>query len=120
MYAAIRRAWKPGDRIEIVFDMRCRIISAPHGSNRAGDKHVALIRGPVVLARDQNIDAAFDQPVTIASRNGYVELVPELPTTGARLQFRVPLAGGGTIPVVDYASVNNWDGSLVCTWIPYP
>jgi DUF1680 family protein len=49
-YAAVKRTWLPGDKIELTLDMRCRIMDAPKGSNRAGDNFQALIRGAIVLA----------------------------------------------------------------------
>jgi DUF1680 family protein len=117
-YAEINRRWFPGDRIELSLDMRCRLIDAPHGSNRAGDHYQALVRGPVVLARDENFDENYDQPVTILAEDGYVELTAEAPTLeSARMQFRVPTAGG-FIQMVDYASVDSWEGKRICTWLP--
>jgi DUF1680 family protein len=117
-YKEIKRTWAAGDQIELVLDMRCRVMDAPYGSNRAGDRFQALIRGPVVLARDENIDQDFDKPVTIISNNGYVDVKPETPFSELiRLQFRVPVKGK-YIHMVDYASVNNWNGEHVCTWLP--
>lgn len=117
-YARIDRTWSAGDRIEVRLDMRCRLVESPHGSNRAADNHQALVRGPVVLARDENIDADYNKPVAIIARDGYVEVAavpPTLPT--ARMQFRVPTRDG-SIQMVDYASVDNWTGKHVCTWLP--
>ena len=42
-YKKITRTWNKGDRIEIILDMRARILTH--------DRHVAVLRGPVVLAR---------------------------------------------------------------------
>jgi uncharacterized protein len=118
-YAEIKRTWSAGDRIELTLDMRCRLIESPHGSDRGGDNRQALIRGPIVLARDENIDPAYDQPVTIAAKGGHVEVTPVQPTLpGTRMQFRVPTTTGGTIQMVDYASVDSWTGKRVCTWLP--
>lgn len=117
-YAEINRTWAIGDRIELSLDMRCRLLEAPHGTSRAGDNRVALVRGPIVLSRDENLDADYDKPVTILAQDGYVEAVPvtpTLPTTA--MQFRVPVAGG-FITMVDYASVDNWSGKHLCTWLP--
>jgi DUF1680 family protein len=117
-YTAIDRVWCLGDKIELNFDMRCRVIDAPHGSNRLGDHFQALIRGPVVLARDENIDVHYEEPVEIISNDGYVEISPALPTlSSTRLQFSVPTMEGG-IQMVDYASVDNWSGKRICTWLP--
>ncbi len=119
-YADIHRKWSPGDRIELALDMRCRLLESPHGSNRAADNHQALVRGPVVLARDENIDADYDKPVMIAATNGYVDVLAVPPTLpSARMQFRVPTSNG-FIQMVDYASVDNWNGKHVRTWLPRP
>ena len=117
-YANIDRTWTSGDTIALTLDLRCRCIDAPHGSNRAGDPFRALIRGPIVLARDENIDTHYNKPVDIVIKDGYVDVTsvpPTLPTT--RMQFRVPTRDG-SIPMVDYASVDSWNGKHVCTWLP--
>jgi DUF1680 family protein len=117
-YKDISRKWFSGDAIQLKLDMRCRLISAPNGSNHKGDYFVALIRGPVVLARDENIDPNYNDPVSIISKNGYVDIIPEIPfLSETRLQFQVPTTNG-YIHMEDYASVNNWDGSHICTWLP--
>ncbi len=117
-YAEINRKWTKGDRIELILDMRCRIVEAPHGSNRNGDNFKALAMGPIVLARDENIDKDYNQPVTIISKEGYVDVTRELPTVNStRMQFGVP-TNKGLIHMVDYASVNSWEGKKVCTWLP--
>ncbi|TAN13658.1 MAG: hypothetical protein EPN37_13285 [Chitinophagaceae bacterium] len=117
-YKTIERKWSTGDQIRLHLDLRCRLIHAPHGSNPSGYHFVALVRGPVVLARDQNIDSNYNKPVSIISKNGYVNVVPETPTLpGTRMQFRVPTTKG-YIQVEDYASVNNWNGTHICSWLP--
>ena len=117
-YAEIERRWSEDDSIELSLDMRCRIIDAPHGSNRAGDHFKALIRGPIVLSRDENIDPDYEKQVSVTSNDGYVRIVPESPELKTtRMQFLVP-AASGSIHMVDYASVNNWNGTHICTWLP--
>lgn len=120
-YAVVTRHWKPGDIIELSLDMTCRLIDAPLGSNRAGDKFQALLRGPIVLTRDQNIDPDYDKPVKIkATKAGIVDIravQPTLPTTC--MEFVVP-TDRGYIRMVDYASVDGWNGSKICTWLPLP
>lgn len=118
-YAELNRKWNPGDRIEIDFDMTCRVINAPLGSNRAGDNFQAVVRGPIVLARDENIDPYFDQPVAIqADENGVVAITPVQPTLpSTKMEFLVPTSEGN-IHMVDYASVDGWNGSKICTWLP--
>jgi DUF1680 family protein len=117
-YAEIHRQWSAGDTLELTLDMRCRLLESPHGTNRAADHHQALVSGPIVLARDENIDPNYNQPVTILTREGNVDAMLVPPTLRAtRLQFRV-LTQAGFIPMVDYASVDNWSGKHVCTWLP--
>jgi hypothetical protein len=101
----------------LTLDMRCRVIDSPHGSNRDGEHLQAIIRGPIVLARDENIDPGYDKPVTIISKGGYVEVAPVAKTLpSAWMQFRVPTREG-FIQVVDYATVNNWNGRHIHTWL---
>lgn len=116
-YKAIERTWSAGDKIELILDMRCRLINAPHGSNRAGDNYQALIRGPIVLARDENKDPGFDKPVSIISKHGYVDISPAVTDLQTRMQYRVRTKNG-TILMEDYSSVNSWNGKRVCTWLP--
>jgi hypothetical protein len=117
-YAEIQRKWSPGDQILLTLDMRCRVIDAPRGSNRAGDHFQALVRGPVVLARDENLDPKFDQPVSIISKDGFVEDVMEMNIHKPyQLMVRIP-AKEGYIQMVDYSSVDSWSGKRVCTWLP--
>jgi DUF1680 family protein len=117
-YAGITRQWKSGDRIEIAFDIKCRIIDSPHGTNRAGDDMQAVIWGPVVLSRDENIDKDYNQPAVIkADKNGLVKVTKTKPTlAGTRMEFIVPTTQG-TIRMTDYASVNGWNDSHICTWM---
>lgn len=117
-YKNVERKWSSGDKIELNLDMRCRLINAPHGSNRDGDNFQALVRGPIVLARDENFDADYNKPVRILSKHGYVNLTSEVPfIPGTNMQFRIPV-DSGFIHMVDYASVNNWNGKHICTWLP--
>jgi DUF1680 family protein len=117
-YAELTRKWSKSDRVLLTLNMRCRVIDAPHGSDRAGDHFQALVRGPVVLARDENTDAGYNQPVALLAKDGRIEATPvpkTLPAT--RMQFRIPTRGG-FIEMVDYASVSNWNGKHICTWLP--
>jgi DUF1680 family protein len=117
-YAELRRKWSAGDVIHLTLDLRCRLVNAPHGSDRAGDNFEALVRGPVVLARDESLDPDYGKPVSILNDGRYVDLTPVSPTLpGTRMQFKVPTANG-FIQMEDYASVNNWNQTHLCTWLP--
>jgi uncharacterized protein len=117
-YARIERKWSPGDTILLGLDMRCRLVKAPHGFHEGSDRFRALVRGPVVLARDENIDARFADPVDIIETDGIVAVKATKPTLpGTKMQFEVPTRSG-PIKMVDYASVNSWEGKRIQTWLP--
>lgn len=118
-YLSLERTWEPGDRVELAFDMRCRLLDAPRGSNRDGDSFQALVWGPIVLARDENIDPDYDEPVrVVAGKDRVVRVKRVAPTLAStRLEFEVP-TDDGPIRMTDYASVNGWEGAHICTWLP--
>lgn len=120
-YAAITRKWSKGDTVELTFDMACRLVDAPHGTDPAGDNFQAVVRGPIVLARDENIDARYAEPVKVQTRpDGTVDIRPVSPTLPAtKMEYLVP-TDRGDIRMVDYASVNGWEGKRICTWLPLP
>ena len=118
-YLSIERDWVAGDEIKIAFDMRARLIAAREGRNPKGGDFQAVQWGPLVLARDENIDPGYDTPVRIvADAEGIVEVTrvaPERP--GTRVQFGVPTTDG-PIKMVDYSSVDCWNGTHIQTWLP--
>ena len=120
-YAAITRKWSKGDTVGLTFDMACRLVDAPHGTDPAGDDFQAVVRGPIVLARDENIDARYAEPVKVQTRpDGTVDIRPVSPTLPAtKMEYLVP-TDRGDIRMVDYASVNGWEGKRICTWLPLP
>lgn len=118
-YLSLRRQWKSGDEIRIVFDMKARVLQAKAGRNPEGKWFQAVQWGPIVLARDENIDKDYDKPVSIvASPSGEVSVTPLVPSKpGIRMEFLVPTTKGG-IRMVDYSSVDGWSGKHVQTWLP--
>ncbi|MBO7391208.1 MAG: glycoside hydrolase family 127 protein [Verrucomicrobia bacterium] len=118
-YFRVNRKWKPGEQVEIQFQMSCCLLNAPMGSHPGSENFQAVAWGPIVLARDENMDANYDQPVTVlANKYGFVKAVRETPTLpGTRFEFTIPTAQGN-IRMIDYASVNGWEGKKVCTWLP--
>lgn len=118
-YFKLNRKWKPTDKVEITFDMKCSLIDAPRGSNPKGNDFQALTWGPLVLARDENTDPRYNQPVTVlADPAGIVKAVRTTPTLPAtHIEFIIPTAQG-PIRMIDYSSVNGWQGKKVCTWLP--
>jgi hypothetical protein len=118
-YAVIEREWNANDCIDIEFEMIARVILGPKGSTLGSEDYQAVIWGPIVLARDENIDPEYNQPIKIkANKRGVVKVTKTTPTrSDARMEFIVPTTKGN-IRMVDYASVNCWDGSHICTWMP--
>ena len=71
-----------------------------------------------MLARDENMDTNFNQPINIQSTDGCVSALAEPGNTlPYRLLVKIP-TGDGFIWMVDYSSVNSWSGKKVCTWLP--
>lgn len=121
-YLDLDRRWKAGDVVRIVFDMRGHLIPAPVGGRNPEGKYFQAVKwGPLVLARDESIDPAYDQPVdVVADPEGIVPLrivEPERP--GTRMEFRVKTKTG-EIRMVDYSSVDCWEGGHIQTWLPLP
>jgi DUF1680 family protein len=80
-WAAIRRTWKSGDRVEVRIPLRLRTVPV----DRQHPGRVAVVRGPVVLALDYNYhDPAFELPKTDADLNRW--LTPDDKPTVFRVQ----------------------------------
>jgi len=104
-YLELPRCWQPGDFIALHFDWRPRLVEAFDGSN-----HVAILRGPVVLARDSRL-GDVGQPLT-----GPVgELVLE-PTKSCMTDV-YRLSDGSRL--CDYASGGNEfnPNHRLCVWL---
>ncbi len=114
-YKKITRTWNKGDRIEIILDMRARILTH--------DRQVAVLRGPVVLARySEFYDGFVDEAALLVRQEGVVKLTPcqTKPegvwmsfTTQARLGTGIRSTDGppSVIHLCDFGSAGN-------TWLP--
>jgi uncharacterized protein len=117
-FAEVRRDWKSGDQLTLMLDMRGRVV-------RLGEQpqFAALLRGPLVLARDSRTGTlAIDEVQTpVADKDGYVVLEPTTAPVGVWQAFTTNMvigtyregAHGKPVPVTfcDYASAGNaWDG----------
>ena len=68
-YADLHRTWAKGDKVVLKLDLRGRILEL-------GRFH-AVVRGPIVLARDTRFaDGAVDEVVEPRGKDGYIQLVP--------------------------------------------
>ncbi len=123
-YATMRRRWRSGDRIDLMLDMRGRAVTFPDPCK----PHVAIERGPIVLARDVRLgNRRIHEPVSLPVRpGGFVDLEPATPKEGFWMVFRVPRsssdgAQGGTMLMCDYASAGStWDQATsdFRVWLP--
>ena len=143
-YTEISRVWNPGDTVVLVLDMRTKVIHAPRDPHdvlmtarswgldlsyptifdEAPDAkfHIAMRRGPIVLARDARLGENVDDPVDIKfDRDGYVDVQPSKTAAfDTIVEYKIPQVHGGEFTVIDYASAGKtWkeDSKYGC-WLP--
>ena len=106
-YLTIERDWKPGDVINMKFDMRVLAHEAPDGCGR-----VALTYGPVVLAQDSRL-GTVDTPVSTDKLNACT--IERNPRKEIFMRFRF---SDGT-ECCDYASAGNEfsKDNPLCVWM---
>ena len=128
-YASVEREWKRGDVLELVLDMRGRVIEAPSGLD---DK--AIARGPIVLSFDTRlvpVRTGVSVPPMLryefdSSEDGYIYLQRTKGNEAMWMTFDVPLKDEGgnkhTLPMCDYASAGNtWqEGNRFRVWVQQP
>lgn len=110
----LQREWKSNDVIELTFDMRGRVV-------KLGDhpQHIAILRGPVLLARDARMpEPSLESVITpVTDKDGTIELEPvdtknpEMWMTFKASFIPESYGEGGSEPVpvmlCDYASAGN-------------
>ena len=144
-YIHIRRIWNTGDRIDILLDMRTKAIFPIAYGNQIlmtnvlwshnycvptydiedtiAKNHIALQRGPVMLAQDNRLGYSVDDPISISvNEDGYVNVVPAQPATipyPHLIGCYVPLSNGESMLVTDYASAGKlWNNdSKMAVWM---
>ncbi|MBE6702786.1 MAG: hypothetical protein E7585_05185 [Ruminococcaceae bacterium] len=122
-YAEINRVWKCGDTVELFLDMRTEVLHPDEmGLPDANAKyHVALRRGPLILARDARLADDLHKPVSIAEdSSGYAtEVLPGTVDFACNYAFQVKQTDGSYLPLIDYASAGRtWDNrSLMSAWM---
>ena len=121
-YLPLQRKWKKGDKISIQLDLRARLVE----KNQAQ----AIVRGPIVLARDSRFNDGFvDETSVIVSKDGYVELTSVQAPDFAWLAFTAPMVLGSdlesnrtprVVHFCDFASAGNtWDKTQrYRVWLP--
>ncbi|MBQ2757929.1 MAG: glycoside hydrolase family 127 protein [Clostridia bacterium] len=142
-YTVLSEAFADGDEILLSLDMRTEVLRPqPWGkaeiylaSSKGGQRevvseapeekyHVALRRGPLVLAREARIVGNSFAPVSVAvDENGYTAatlLARDAVPFDALTALSVPLSDGTSMTVCDFSSVGKtWnEDSAYEVWIP--
>ncbi len=143
-YISITREFNDGDTLELELDMRTQaILPIPYGEqllmnevvwganyivptfdreDPIAHRHIALRRGPVMLAQENRLGYSVDDPVEIeVNPDGYVdtELAEGLAPYKAVVEVKVPLSDGTMMSVTDYASAGKlWtEESKMAVWM---
>ena len=144
-YYSICDKWVGTKTIEYSLDMRCEaILPVPYSpellmnhviwgvnlmiptydkQDPLAMKHIAVRRGPVMLAQENRLGYSVDEPIEVeVSNDGYVNaLIPETETAPYKhiLEMQIPLKGGTKMTVTDYASAGKlWtEESKMAVWM---
>ena len=132
-YICVSREWKDGDSIAVSFDMRTEAIyPIPYGEQILMNKvvwghnymvstydredpiacrHIALRRGPVMLAQENRLGCSVDTPVSMkVNEDGTVDAVLQEQDTAPYphiVEVQIPLTDGSAMTVTDYASAGK-------------
>lgn len=127
-YVDVKRRWSSGDIISVELDMRGRVLW--HGDDER--KFAAIVRGPIVLARDSRLPGPHLVTVNrpIAVKESFIDLTPvDNPVNdNVWMQFKALFepesymerkADPIEIHLCDYASAGNGkQPSTFVTWLP--
>ena len=143
-YITVEKEFCDGDTIEISLDMRTQaILPIPYGEqilineviwganymiptfdkeDPLAHRHIALRRGPVMLAEENRLGYSVDDPIDVlVNPDGYVdvELAEGLAPYKAIVEAKVPLTDGSFIAVTDYSSAGKlWtEESKMAVWM---
>ena len=144
-YVSLYKEWASGDKLELLLDMRTEAIRPiSYGSQilmnhviwganmmiptydeeePMAKYHLALRRGPIVLAQENRLGYCVDEPVDIlVGEDGYVDVTfPENPIAPYEniLELEVPLTDGTRMRVTDYASAGKLynEESKMAAWM---
>ncbi len=121
-YASIDRTWRNGETVILRLDLRARVVGAP-----GHPEYAAIVRGPLVLARDARLEngADLNAPISLAAdADGCVGAGPVRgqANLGIWQVFRVQLGErtATSVRLCDFASAGNtWDAaSMYRVWMP--
>lgn len=144
-YTAIDRTWSSGDSVEITLDMRTVAIKPiAYGQelimttrvdaldymiptfdreDPIAHRHIAMRRGPLMLAQENRLGYSVDEPISpVIREDGYVDtVVPENDTAPYPhfIELQIPLSDGKLMTVTDYSSAGKlWtEESKMAVWM---
>ena len=143
-YIEIIKEWSNSDKIILDFDMRTEVLRPQSygtqilmnkviwGANMViptfdtedpvAKNHVALRRGPLMLAQDSRLGYSIDNAVSIEVNRGYTDVeVSDDETIGfdTIVNVKVPLSNGTCMTLIDYSSAGKlWTNeSKMAVWI---
>lgn len=143
-YTVCNRVWKNGDEILLDLDMSTRVIHpTPYGNqvlmvkpiwginymvcsydeeDPLARKHIALCRGPIVLAAENRLGYSVDDPVDILYESDKVDVVfpsEDIAPYKHIVEVTVPLKNGDRMHLTDYSSAGKtWnEESKTAAWI---
>ena len=143
-YTDIKRLWQNGDKITLILDMRTRVMHpvkyekdvvmlgihwlqnyiTPQVVYQSPEAmyHIALLRGPLVLARDARLDGTVDEAVLVDyDSDGFVKLKEsDKANFETIVEYQVPTQDNKTFTVIDYSSAGKtWrEDSRYACWLP--
>ncbi|MBQ4260195.1 MAG: glycoside hydrolase family 127 protein [Lachnospiraceae bacterium] len=144
-YIEVSRCWTDGDEIALELDMRAEAIRPiPYGSqvlmneviwghnymiptfdkeDPIAKNHIAIRRGPIMLAQENRLGYSVDVPVSpLVGEDGYVDVVITDGSTAPYphiIEAQIPTEDGGFFAVTDYASAGKlWtEESKMAVWM---
>ncbi len=120
-WAVMERRWNRGDEVRLTLDMETRVIHAAPGRFEVCQRHTALRRGPLVMARDLRLGEDVMLPARPLEKDGAAEAelwrnesFPSLVSLAVRDE------NGGVFHVADYGSCGKTldARSLMTCWLP--
>ena len=144
-YLCLEKTWQDGDTVELELELQVQVIRPiPYGTqvimskNVAGQnyvtpvfdredplakRHIALQRGPVMLAQENRLGYNVDEPIEVKiNKDETVDAIfPAQPKNvyDSLLEMQIPLADGSYMTVTDYGSAGKlWnDESKMAVWM---
>ncbi len=118
----IGRVWHDGDMIDITFDMAVQLHCGTYiDDDPDSEKHIAVTRGPIVLARDARVSDDVGGAVSLKLDSDGRPILhrAEKPGFAVQCAWEAETADGGVIKLIDYASAGKtWDEkSLTECWM---